>query len=71
MTLKDIMETKFYGITHAHTKTDNMKTVYPPTNTVWGGGGVHVPFKQYNVLEEQSDLSLHCLIYLHHFDKIP
>ena len=25
--------------THTHGRTDNMKTVYPPTNTVWGGGG--------------------------------
>ena len=31
MTLKDIKETKRYG------RTDNVKTVYPPTNTVCGG----------------------------------
>ena len=30
-TLKDIKETKRYG------RTDNVKTVYPPTNTVCGG----------------------------------
>ena len=31
MILKDIKETKRYG------RTDNVKTVYPPTNTVCGG----------------------------------
>ena len=31
MTLKDIKKTKRYGW------TDNVKTVYPPTNTVCGG----------------------------------
>ena len=31
MTLKDIKETKRYG------RTDNVKTVYPPTNTVCKG----------------------------------
>ena len=30
-TLRDIKETKCYG------QTDNVKTVYPPTNTVCGG----------------------------------
>ena len=29
--------TKRYG--HTVSRTDNMKTVYPPTNTVCGGGG--------------------------------
>ena len=33
--LQDIKETKLYG--HTHGRTDNMKTVYPPTNTVCGG----------------------------------
>ena len=36
--LQDIKETKRYN-THTVRRTDNMKTVYPPTNTVWGGGG--------------------------------
>ena len=31
ITLKDIKKTKRYG------RTDNVKTVYPPTNTVCGG----------------------------------
>ena len=31
MTLKDIKETKRYG------RTDNVKTVYPPTNTLFAG----------------------------------
>ena len=33
--LKDIKETKRYGRTDGW--TDNVKTVYPPTNTVCGG----------------------------------
>ena len=37
MTLKDIKETKSYGRTDGW--TDNVKTVYPPTNTVCGGRG--------------------------------
>ena len=37
MPLKDIKETKRYGRTDG--RTDNVKTVYPPTNTVCGGGG--------------------------------
>ena len=37
MTLKDIKEKKCYGRSDA--RTDNVKTVYPPTNTVCGGGG--------------------------------
>ena len=39
MTPKDIKETKRYGRTDGRTdrRTDNVKTVYPPTNTVcWG-----------------------------------
>ena len=49
MTLQDIKETKHYGHTfvradrrtdvRADRRTDNVKTVYPPTNTVCGGGG--------------------------------
>ena len=31
MILQDINETKRYG--HTDSRTDNMKTVYPPTNT--------------------------------------
>ena len=37
MILQDIKETKRYG--HTHGRTDNVKTVYLPTNTVCGGGG--------------------------------
>ena len=39
ITLKDIKKTKRYGRTDAQTDgwTDNVKTVYPPTNTVCGG----------------------------------
>ena len=35
MTLQDIKETKRYGRTH--TRTDNMKTVYPPQTKFAGG----------------------------------
>ena len=37
--LKDIKETKHYGRTDGRTdgRMDNVKTVYPPTNTVCGG----------------------------------
>ena len=39
MTLQDIKETKRYGHTFVRSfvRTDNVKTVYPPTNTVCGG----------------------------------
>ena len=39
ITLEDIKKTKRYGRTDARTdgRTDNVKTVYPPTNTVCGG----------------------------------
>ena len=34
-TLQDIKETKRFG--HTFVRTDNVKTVYPPTNIVCGG----------------------------------
>ena len=39
MTLQDIKETKRFGHTFVRSdgRTDNLKTVYPPTNTVCGG----------------------------------
>ena len=39
MTLQVIKYTKRYGRTHAHihARTDNVKTVYPPSNKVCGG----------------------------------
>ena len=39
MTLQDIKETKCYGHTFGRSfvRSDNVKTVYPPTNTVCGG----------------------------------
>ena len=41
MILQDIKETKRYGrmVGWSFGRTDNVKTVYPPTNTVGGGGG--------------------------------
>ena len=43
MTLQDIKETKRYGRTHAwtHTRTDNVKTVYPPQTKFAGGINTH------------------------------
>ena len=37
MILQDIKETKRNGHTHTVGRTDNVKTVYPPTNTVCRG----------------------------------
>ena len=45
MILQDIKETKRYGRTVglSFVRTDNVKTVYPPTNTVCGGyNNLHV-----------------------------
>ena len=47
MALQDIKETKRYGHTFVRSfvrsegRTDNVKTVYPPTNTVCGGYKYH------------------------------
>ena len=38
MTLQDIKKTKRYG-RRTHTRTDNVKTVYPPQTKFAGGGG--------------------------------
>ena len=51
MTLQDIKETKRHGHTFVRSfgrtngRTDNVKTVYPPTNTVCGGGYKNVDIK--------------------------
>ena len=51
MTLQDIKETKRYGHTFVRSfvrsfgRTDNVKTVYPPTNTVCGGYNKSFQFK--------------------------
>ena len=37
MILQDIKETKRYGHGHSDGRSNNLKTVYPPTNTVCGG----------------------------------
>ena len=46
MILQDIIETKRYGQTVGRTdrQSDNVKTVYPPTNTVCGGYKYHLGF---------------------------
>ena len=52
MTLQDIKETKRYGRTDArthgrtHTRSDNVKTLYPPqTKLAGGGGGVNILYQ--------------------------
>ena len=46
MTLQDIKKTKRYGHTFVRlfVRTDNMKTVYPPTNKVCGGYNYYKSF---------------------------
>ena len=42
MILQDIKETICYGHKNvSDTRSDNVKTVYPPTNTVCGGIDIH------------------------------
>ena len=54
MTLEAIKETKRYGHTVGLTDgwtdghSDNVKTVYPPTNTVCGGYNKSVIFKRFS-----------------------
>ena len=47
ITFQDIKETKLYGRTHARTdtRTDNVKTVYPP-QTKFAGGLTTLYFKK-------------------------
>ena len=45
VTLQDIKETKRYGRTH--TRTDNVKTVYPPQTKFAGGINIKDPQKKY------------------------
>ena len=47
-TLQDIKETKRHG--HKFVRTDNVKTVYPPTNTVCGGG-----IKTTHIMDQGAD----------------
>ena len=61
MILQDIKETKRYGNTVG--RTDNVKTVYPPTNIVCGGynslrGGIIIPTRCHDIL---------VLIFIRHF----
>ena len=60
ITLKDIKKTKRYGRTDAWTDgwTDNVKTVYPPTNTVCGGYK-NITFVEGNVLSKYAKFQLH------------
>ena len=53
MTLKDIKESKRYGQTDGRMdrRTDDVKTVYPPTNTVCGGH----KYLMFNFLCKHSD----------------
>ena len=64
MILQDIKETKRYGHTDGRTdgRTDNVKTVYPPTNTVCGGRGgiksqrknVHI-YKSHGIIKNNKE----------------
>ena len=58
--LEVIKETKRYGHTFIRTvvRTDNVKTVYPPTYTVCGGYNNADPG-----LEKKLGLGLHCLLF--------
>ena len=49
MTLKDIKERKRYRWTDG--RTDNMKTVYPPTNTVCGGIKICFSHNQAHIID--------------------
>ena len=56
MTFQDIEETKHYGHTFVRSdrRTDNVKTVYPPTNCVCGGGGYKNSI--YHVISSTADM---------------
>ena len=58
MILEVIKETKRYGHTFGRTvgRSDNVKTVYPPTNTVCGGYKYHCMLHG-RVFEMGADLS--------------
>ena len=62
MILQDIKETKRYGhknvsdTKRTDTRSDNVKTVYPPTNTVCGG------YKNFIVLFLIVQVPGHCLL---------
>ena len=52
MILQNIKETKRYG--HTVGRTDNVKTVYPPTNTVCGGIKIHVYVVKYSMCKQNQ-----------------
>ena len=54
MTLQDIKKTKRYGRTH--TRTDNVKTVYPPQTKFAGGINMNKPmrYKYLSYMESHS-----------------
>ena len=51
MILQDIKETKCYG--HTHGRTDNVKTVYPHTNTVCRGYKYRSHNKNYLCMKQE------------------
>ena len=59
MTLQNIKETKRYRLTHArtHTRTDNVKTVYPPQTKFAGGINMHGIKKNHNFNWKNSALN--------------
>ena len=66
MTLQDIEETKRYGHTFVRSfvRTDNVKTVYPPTNTVCGGYNNRVLLysNTANLMENSQQM---CAVFIH------
>ena len=56
MTLQDIKETKRHGHTFVRSfvRTDNVKTVYPPTDTVCGGYN-YMKRKTFSYLRQNID----------------
>ena len=68
MTLQDIKETKCYRHTFVRSfgRTDNVKTVYPPTNTVCGGYNYAIN-SRYLVNSRNSLKTFHCkLVFAYH-----
>ena len=65
MNLQDIKETKRYGHTFVRSfvRMDNVKTVYPPTNTVCGGYN--------NFFFNFSPIDLHIILYQQTKFEIP
>ena len=64
MILKDVKETKRYGqtVVCSDSQTDNVKTVYPPTNTVCGG----YKYRKQGIGNNIYTLKMVCLCFMSH-----